>query len=205
MGLIPKQEWLEGPGNAIQWASSLVQMDWGEGAEKMMVCGFLHSAMLAWSYSNFHSASALMLKIINSKQDPNIVEFLIKIHLSIMRKVLKRWKKKVHLSYSWNCTASRMVYVYSLHSTLHFSHLPPPLYLTHWSSVLYIFFKDGCLVSVVFISVVGKTVRKLKYLKKFQGKKKFFVIILIYYCVPIVNMKHSYFAIQGLTLYCCYI
>lgn len=56
---------------------------------------------------------------------------------------------------------------------------PLPLYLTHWSSVLYLFFFKlivwfGLFFFVVFTSAVEKknNVRKFKYLKTFQGKKK---------------------------------
>lgn len=71
---------------------------------------------------------------------------------------------------------------------------PLPLHLTHWSSVLYFFFKDDCLfvwfifLVVVFISAVEKekkNVRKFKYLKMFQGKRGFCYysnILLCTYC-----------------------
>ncbi|KAG8450926.1 hypothetical protein GDO86_003269 [Hymenochirus boettgeri] len=60
-----------------------------------------------------------------------------------------------------------------------------------------------------FLKVLLKQKDKKKeesfnYLKNVLRQKSF-VIILIYYCVPIVNMKRSYFASQGPTLYYCYI
>lgn len=55
-----------------------------------------------------------------------------------------------------------------------------------------------------FYRCCGKNCKKIKYLKC-SNKMGVFLVILIYYCVPIVNMKHSYFASQGHNLYCCYI
>lgn len=83
--------------------------------------------------------------------------------------------------------------------------LPKPT-LSTLESVLYIFlrkYNDSCLV-LLFLQVLwNKNCKKIKYLKC-SNKMVFFVVILIY-CVPIVNMKHSYFASQGHNLYCCYI
>lgn len=53
---------------------------------------------------------------------------------------------------------------------------PLPLYLTHWSSVLYFFFKMIVWVFflLLFLQVLWKkNVRKFKYLKMFQGKRGF--------------------------------
>lgn len=91
------------------------------------------------------------------------------------------------------------------------THLPFPLLLLlrpspldTLESVLYLFlrkYNDGCLV-LLFLQVLWNN-KKIKYLKC-SNKMEFFVI-LIYYRVPIVNTKHSYFASQGHNLYCCYI
>lgn len=81
-----------------------------------------------------------------------------------------------------------------------------PTLLDTLESVLYIFLRkyhDSCLV-LLFLQVLwNKNCKKIKYLK--CSNKMGFFVILIYYCVPIVNMKHSYFASQGHNLYCCYI
>lgn len=81
-----------------------------------------------------------------------------------------------------------------------------PTPLDTLESVLYIFlrkYNDGCLV-LLFLQVLwNKNCKKIKYLK--CSNQSGFFVILIYYCVPIVNMKHSYFASQGYNFYCCYI
>lgn len=67
--------------------------------------------------------------------------------------------------------------------------LPSPLYLTHWSSVLYFFFKM-IVCFLLFLQVLWKkkktNVRKFKYLKMFQGNKRGFCyysnILLCTYC-----------------------
>lgn len=90
----------------------------------------------------------------------------------------------------------------------HLPTLPPlkPILLDTLESVLYIFlrkYNDSCLV-LLFLQVLwNKNCKKIKYLK--CSNKAGFFVILIYYCIPIVNTRHSYFASQGHNLYCCYI
>ena len=86
------------------------------------------------------------------------------------------------------------------------SFLAPPLPVTlDTLEFCIIFFFKMVVCFLLFLQVLWKKCKKVEVFKNVPRKKGGFVIILIYYCVPIVNTKHSYFASQGLTLYCCYI